>query len=416
MLYLPAISPSYIGGFTPTNYDFYDYFGEHPFGLLSAGHTSCKVTDFPFKSQHDPFLIGDSGGFQIGKGKWVAQWDDPACPKAKKYQVDTLTWLKDNFDYYMTLDIPLNTLDKPNPLFTPKQVFSGSKLNLDHWYHNSDHNVLNVLSGCRDWSLTEQWFDMVTPYSDPNKSHYFEGYGFGGTVVTNFRNTIKTLRKLADKNLITEAHKVIHMLGVSTLWKAYFILVIEEVLRERFNPNIMVTMDSASPFLIAAYGKICEPMSIKDCNSWAMPIRSVQFPHTTEDAADVLQDVYNIEAAPDTFQGIESGILRNKKGGWTTDCYSRVMKHNLHEYREAFKIIETIYETNQTVPLQIINKETKYFTKNKFVMDLFEFDGYVGNPKEHLLDLLNQVFDAPSEADAFNLIDNDPLMKELIVK
>ncbi len=59
--------------------------------LYSAGHANLDLTKqddsedmFRNRDRSTSWVLGDSGGFQIGKGVWPADWKDPNCPKAQK--------------------------------------------------------------------------------------------------------------------------------------------------------------------------------------------------------------------------------------------------------------------------------------------------------------------------------------------
>lgn len=417
MLYTPAISPSYIGGFTSANFAFYDFFADFPQALLSAGHTKCKVTDFPFKSpyRNETLLIGDSGGFQIAKDKWQANWADASCPIAGKYRNDTLDWLDTNFDWYMTLDLPLSILHEKKH-YTAQQIIDGSKINIDYWrQHGDPSKILNVLSGTKNQNETQRWFDEFSPYSDPNKAHYFKGYALGGSCITDFRQTLKTIRRLADKNLLTTGHHLMHCLGVSTIWKAYVLFAIEEVIQERFNPDFLITMDSASPFLIAAYGQIAWPMKMTQ-QGWVISFQKAKFPNNSEDAGDWLRNELDLEPLAGMFDNITCGSLCNAKGGQTTDGYSRVMRHNLQVYIDGLQILRQIYDDGDQIPPQVLTKDTQIIQKNRLVFDLFEMDTHIPDAKNHLLKVIHAVLDAPTQAAAFTIIDTDKLLKEFRAK
>ena len=86
---------------------------EYNWTLYSAGHAELDVNkDAPKEDmirQRDrktSWLLGDSGGFQIGKGVWEGDWKDPNCPKAKKKREQVLAWMDAYMDYGMILDIP----------------------------------------------------------------------------------------------------------------------------------------------------------------------------------------------------------------------------------------------------------------------------------------------------------------------
>ena len=84
----------------------------YKWGLYSAGHANLDVTkDDPSESiirerEEGTFMLGDSGGFQILKCQWPADWKDPNCPRAMKKRKEVLTWMDTYMDYGMCLDIP----------------------------------------------------------------------------------------------------------------------------------------------------------------------------------------------------------------------------------------------------------------------------------------------------------------------
>jgi hypothetical protein len=81
--------------------------------LYSAGHAELDINkDSPKedmvrnRDRNNSWLLGDSGGFQIGKGVWEGDWKDPNCPKAQKKREQVLAWMDAYMDYGMILDIP----------------------------------------------------------------------------------------------------------------------------------------------------------------------------------------------------------------------------------------------------------------------------------------------------------------------
>ena len=86
------VPPGFEHGVQGLNYtsskDSYFYYKWH---LYSAGHADLNMKKFSVRDdiirnrdRNDNWLLGDSGGFQIGKGVWEGDWKDPNCPKAKK--------------------------------------------------------------------------------------------------------------------------------------------------------------------------------------------------------------------------------------------------------------------------------------------------------------------------------------------
>ena len=86
---------------------------QYKWTLYSAGHAELDINkDAPKedmvrnRDRNNSWILGDSGGFQIGKGVWEGDWKDPNCPKAHKKRDGVLKWMDEYMDYGMILDIP----------------------------------------------------------------------------------------------------------------------------------------------------------------------------------------------------------------------------------------------------------------------------------------------------------------------
>ena len=87
---------------------------QYKWSLHSAGHASLDLTKdlyredmFRDRNRESSWLLGDSGGFQIGKGKWEGDWRaGSGCEKAQKKRDGVLRWMDKFMDYGMILDIP----------------------------------------------------------------------------------------------------------------------------------------------------------------------------------------------------------------------------------------------------------------------------------------------------------------------
>jgi len=73
---------------------------QYKWTLYSAGHADLDTTKFVPKEdmvrnrdRENTWLLGDSGGFQIGKGVWEGDWKDINCPKAQKKRDGVLRWM-----------------------------------------------------------------------------------------------------------------------------------------------------------------------------------------------------------------------------------------------------------------------------------------------------------------------------------
>ena len=85
----------------------------YKWSLYSGGHANLDLNkqdwseDMARNRDPNTFVLGDSGGFQIGKLVWEADWKDPLCPRAAKKRQQVLNWMDTYMDYGMCLDIPV---------------------------------------------------------------------------------------------------------------------------------------------------------------------------------------------------------------------------------------------------------------------------------------------------------------------
>ena len=121
----------------------------YKWGLYSAGHADLDTTkNVPAESiirdrEEGTFMLGDSGGFQIMKGQWPADWKDPNCPKAMKQRKLVLKWMDEYMDYGMCLDVPTQTLRNKHLLdkhgiSTIEEAVYATHINNEYFINNRD--------------------------------------------------------------------------------------------------------------------------------------------------------------------------------------------------------------------------------------------------------------------------------------
>ena len=66
--------------------------------LYSAGHANLDLSKkddsedmFRNRDRSTSLVVGDSGGFQIGKGVWEGEWRDPNSPEVKALMADAVS-------------------------------------------------------------------------------------------------------------------------------------------------------------------------------------------------------------------------------------------------------------------------------------------------------------------------------------
>ena len=172
----------------------------YKWGLYSAGHANLDTTvddhaeSIIRKRESGTFMLGDSGGFQILKCQWPADWKDPNCPRAMKKRKQVLNWMDTYMDYGMCLDIPsqsLSTFHIQDPktktsahgISTIEEAITATHINNEYFIKNRTGKCkfLNVLQG-RNHGQSDSWYEEMKKYCDPNiyPDSHFNGWAFGG--------------------------------------------------------------------------------------------------------------------------------------------------------------------------------------------------------------------------------------------
>lgn len=203
-------------------------------------------------------MLGDSGGFQIGKGVIKFDWDrffekpgDPGYKgDADKVRHNILNWLEYTADWSLTLDVPTwaymeKTARERTGLRTFDECLKATLHNNDFFveHRQGKTKFLNVLQGTT-WEDTQKWYDAVKDYP-------FEGWAMGGNNIRDIEIALRRLIIMRDEGKL-EGKDWIHFLGTSKLEWAVMLTSIQRELRKHVNPNVTVSFDCASPFIAAA--------------------------------------------------------------------------------------------------------------------------------------------------------------------
>ena len=232
----------------------------YPTALYSAGHaclnleqtadrdSMCVNRDRKFST-----IVGDSGGYQLGKGVIKFDWKDFEGNKANKVRSDILNWLELTSDWAMTLDVPTWAADDLN---SPKTGLNSFQDTLDGTIYNNKFfqknrlgqtKFLNVLQG-DDWETAQIWYDAV-------KDFEFEGWAMGGINMCDMEVMLKRLIIMRDEKKL-DGKDWMHVLGTSQLDWACFLTQIQRQVRKNINENFTISFDSASAFLSTANGLV----------------------------------------------------------------------------------------------------------------------------------------------------------------
>jgi hypothetical protein len=242
----------------------------YKYGLYSAGHAQLdlnkSITQESMIQQRDrgnTMILGDSGGYQIGKGVLKFDWLNFEGPAATKTRQSILEWLELTADWSMMLDVPTWACDHIHSPKTGLKTFDDC---LDKTRYNNDYFLmnrlgqtkwLNVLQGS-DWDTAEKWYNGVKEFSDPKgkyEGREAEGWAFGGANMCKMDITLKRLMTLREDGLL-KGKNWIHFLGTAQLdWSCYLTLIQRQI-RKHINEEITISFDCASPFIATAHGLV----------------------------------------------------------------------------------------------------------------------------------------------------------------
>ena len=387
----------------------------YKWGLYSAGHANLDLTKtvsreemIRSRDRNNTVLLADSGGFQIAKGVWEADWknfDD----KAKNYRETVLKWLCTISDYSMTLDIPTWTCtnqesaDKTN-IRTVQDAINTTVLNHEYFMEHSfnDAKFLNVLQGSNHTDADE-WYEIMKEYNDPKKhDKFFRGWAMGGANMADPHLILKRIVTIIHDGLLeTGKHDWMHFLGMSKLdWSVMF-TDIQRAVRKYHNPNFTISFDAASPFLTAVNACIFRETKFPHLGKWtyssdnglddrkyAKDTRNLRDAILADGIFDNFEDspVSEILSINDICHYAPGDVnLRGEEGvtSWDSYSYMLVMAHNVCGH------INAVQRANRRYDSGIVPKVL--------------FDQFTG---ETVRDLINRIFAEPDYDKRMQIIDD----------
>ena len=242
----------------------------YKYGLYSAGHAQLdlqkSLTQESMIQQRDranTMILGDSGGYQIGKGVLKFDWLNFDGPSANKTRQSILEWLELTADWSMMLDVPTWACDH---IHSPKTGLKSFEDCLEKTRFNNDYFLmnrlgqtkwLNVLQG-GDWDTAERWYEGVKEFSDP-KGKYAgreaEGWAMGGANMCKMDITLKRIMTLREDGLL-KGKNWMHFLGTAQLDWSCYLTQIQRQIRKHINEELTISFDCASPFIATAKGLV----------------------------------------------------------------------------------------------------------------------------------------------------------------
>ena len=394
----------------------------YKWGLYSAGHANLDTTvNDPNESiirerEQGTFMLGDSGGFQILKCQWPADWKDPNCPRAMKKRKQVLTWMDTYMDYGMCLDIPsqsLTTFHIQDPktktsahgISTIEEAITATHINNEYFIQNRSGKCkfLNVLQG-RNHTQSLDWYNEMKKYCDPNiyPDNHFNGWAFGGQNKIDVHLMLTRMIDIIHDGLLQEGkHDLIHCLGTSILEYAVLFTDIQKAIRKYHNPKLQITFDCASPFFSAAKGLAYFNTSIEHNKKWSYSMEKTaeKKSYATDNRkfrdavlAEGIHKMFTDSPVTDKLllkdlcyrgQGFIGQHGKETKTSWDTLSYTLVQSHNVWMHMNAVQEANRRYEQG-IIPKMLMNETFEVVLFKDIIDEVFS-----KKTKQEAIDLIN---------------------------
>lgn len=392
----------------------------YKYGLFSAGHAQLDLNKcveqegmIQKRNRANTMILGDSGGYQIGKGVLKFDWLNFEGKEAERVRRQILEWLEHTADWSMMLDVPTWACDRVHSPKTGLKTFQdcldktryNNKFFLDN--RQGKTKFLNVLQGS-DWDTAEQWYQGVKEFSDPKVwgDKAAEGWAFGGANMCIMDVTLKRIMTLRDEGMLTNKNWI-HFLGTAQLDWACFLTSIQRQIRQHINENLTISFDCASPFIAAANGltytnaqhtkKRWAVIMDKAPDNKALSGSDLPFPFESEIGRRLtVGDV--CWYAP----GMLNKIGKEGKTSWDSFTYGLIMAHNVYCH------IVAVQRANQLADIEYarfkpnwrhwVKLDSKNIASDEYSdwvpRNILYFDGFV-----------KELFETKTKEEAFKLID-----------
>ncbi len=369
----------------------------YPTALYSAGHACLDMEKTPDRDsmcvnrdRKFSTIVGDSGGYQIGKGVIKFDWKDFEGNKANKVRSDILNWLELTSDWAMTLDVPTWAADDLN---SPKTGLKSFQDTLDGTIYNNKFfqknrlgqtKLLNVLQG-DDWETAQIWYDKV-------KDFEFEGWAMGGINMCDMEVMLRRLIIMRDEKKL-DGKDWMHVLGTSQLDWACFLTQVQRQVRKHINDKFTISFDSASAFLSTANGLVYTH-NLFTPKRWSYIMEkapddkklkgsTIPFPFKS-----AIGDRLTMGDVCAYGQGDLNKNNKEGKTSWDSFSYCLMMAHNVYNHIRAVQI------ANDMNDIEMIKHQpdVKHWRKTKDSDSTDEFSDFVPRNILYFNTLVEQVF------------------------
>ena len=426
----------------------------YKYGLYSAGHAQLDLVKsmeqesmIQQRDRANTMILGDSGGYQIGKGVLKFDWLNFEGKEANKTRQKILEWLELTADWSMMLDVPTWACDH---IHSPKTGLKSFEDCLEKTQFNNDYFLknrlgqtkwLNVLQGS-DWDTAEKWYNGVKEFSDPNGKYAgmeAEGWAMGGANMCKMDITLKRLITLREDNLL-KGKDWMHFLGTAQLdWSCYLTLIQRQI-RKHINENFTVSFDCASPFIATAKGlvytnaqhtnKRWSVIMDKAPDNKALSGSDVPFPFestvgrrltmadiayynlgTPKTQAELGKDVKFDHLNPDHYHEVprlnKLGKIPNKTS-WDSFAYALMMGHNVECH------IVAVQRAQQLMDIECARYKPNWRMKGVEGKKEKEYSDWVPNRILYFATFVEELFNTTTKEQAFDLIESaTPFLRSL---
>ena len=402
----------------------------YKYGLYSAGHAQLdlnkSMTQESMIQQRDrgnTMILGDSGGYQIGKGVLKFDWLNFEGPAADKTRQQILEWLELTADWSMMLDVPTWACDHIHSPKTGLKSFDDclekTKFNNKYFLENrlGQTKFLNVLQGS-DWETAEAWYQGVKEFSDPAVwgDKAAEGWAMGGANMCKMPITLRRLITMKFDGLL-EGKDWMHFLGTAQLDWACYLTLIQRQIRKHINENFTISFDCASPFIATAHGLVYTNaqhtnkrfsviMDKAPDNKMLARRHDIPFPFESEIGRRLsIADICHY--AP----GMLNKIGKEGKTSWDSFAYALMMGHNVYCHIVAVQRACNLMD----IELAKHKPNWRQWTKpNSKEINMHEYSEWVPRNILYFAGFVEELFECKTKDEAFQMIkDADFFLKNL---
>jgi hypothetical protein len=392
----------------------------YKYALYSAGHAQLDLQKsmvqesmIQQRDRGNTMILGDSGGYQIGKGVLKFDWLNFEGAEANKTRQKILEWLELTADWSMMLDVPTWACDHIHSPKTGLKTFEDcldkTRFNNDYFLNNrlGQTKWLNVLQG-GDWDTAEKWYQGVKEFSDP-KGKYAgkeaEGWAMGGANMCKMPITLKRLMTLREDGLL-EGKDWMHFLGTAQLdWSCYLTLIQRQI-KKHINENFTISFDCASPFIATAHGLVYTNAQHTN-KRWSVIMDKAPDTKALSQAFDIpfpFESELGSRLSIGDICWYKPGMLNkiNKEGktSWDSFSYALMMGHNVECH------IKAVQRAQQLMDIECAKHKPDWRQWGVEGKKEIEFSDWVPRKILYFATFIEELFATKTKDEAFALIEN----------